>query len=62
MLSIEMDIILGISVKVDFEKSEVQYDGQSYTISPIGTVAQELILSGGLESWVSTKIRNQQQL
>jgi len=54
-------LLTGISVKVDFEKSVVQYDGQTYTISPIGTVAQELILSGGLESWVSTKIRNQQQ-
>lgn len=42
----------GIRAKINFPKSTLEADGKTYPISPVGTAAQELVLSGGLENWV----------
>lgn len=42
----------GIVAKINFRKSTLDADGKIYPISPVGTAAQELVLTGGLENWV----------
>ena len=46
----------GIRATVDFRKAVVVADGQTYAISPVGPAAQELIIAGGLESWVRQQL------
>lgn len=46
----------GARVKIDFSRSVVEYGGSQYKIPPIGVPAQELIISGGLETWVKGKL------
>ena len=43
-------------IKVDFSASVISFDGNEYPISPVGKAAQEIIVAGGLENWVKTKI------
>ncbi len=47
----------GIVATVDFRNSKILADGKEYAISPVGTAAQELILTGGLENWVKEKLQ-----
>ncbi len=42
----------GIRAKIDFKNSYIEAIGLKYSISPVGTAAQELIVAGGLEEWV----------
>ncbi len=46
----------GFEATVDFSRSEIIADGKRYPIDPVGPAAQELILSGGLESWVKARL------
>jgi homoaconitate hydratase len=43
-------------VKIDFENSLITFDGNEYTINPVGEAAQELIIVGGLENWVKNNL------
>lgn len=43
-------------VSVNFKKSELNANGKTVRISPIGQAAQDLILSGGLEKWVKKRL------
>lgn len=45
--------------KIDFKNSTIEFNGKSYTISPIGKVAQELTLYGGLEQWVTMQLQRE---
>jgi homoaconitate hydratase len=47
----------GIMAKIDFKKSVLTSDEKTYSISPVGTAAQELIVVGGLENWVKNKLK-----
>ncbi len=38
--------------EIDFAKATLTTVGKQYSLSPIGTPAQELIVAGGLEGWV----------
>ncbi|MDX9856832.1 MAG: homoaconitase [candidate division Zixibacteria bacterium] len=42
----------GICATLDFTQATLKTDDKEYPISPVGAAAQELVLSGGLESWV----------
>jgi homoaconitate hydratase len=42
--------------EIDFTKAEMKFENKTYTISPIGAAAQELIVIDGLENWVKEKI------
>ncbi|MDP6537988.1 MAG: homoaconitase [Planctomycetota bacterium] len=44
------------ALQVDFVGSKLTYDGESYPISRLGPAAQDLILAGGLEPLVRSKI------
>ncbi|MBR9976138.1 MAG: homoaconitase [Bacteroidetes bacterium] len=46
----------GLVANVDFRRSEILVDGMSFAIDPIGPAAQEIVLLGGLESWVRANI------
>jgi homoaconitate hydratase len=48
-----------ISALLDFKKSLLRTNGKSYTIIPLGLIAQELIVLGGLENWVKQKLKSQ---
>eukprot|EP00906_Rhabdomonas_costata_P005612 RCo008381 len=43
-------------VTVNFQTCTATFDGQSFPIPPLGPTAQELVLAGGLEPWVLTKL------
>ena len=45
-----------IRATIDFKRSVIDVDGKSYRISPIGIAAQELMVVGGLESWVKENL------
>jgi len=42
--------------KIDFKSSTLTFNGKEYSISPVGTAAQELIVVGGLENWVKNNL------
>jgi len=46
----------GKKILIDFENSLISMDNQHYPISPFGEAIQEVILAGGLESWIRTQI------
>jgi len=46
-----------ISTEINFKKSTLTAGDKNYSISPVGTAAQELIVIGGLENWVKNKIK-----
>ncbi len=48
----KLSVKTGIVAAVDVTASVVIADGKEYAISPVGTTAQEMILTDGLENWV----------
>ena len=52
----KLTIETGIKVNIDFKKSKIITNDSEYSISPVGTAAQELIVVGGLENWVKKQI------
>jgi len=47
----------GINASIDFKMSTLDAGGKTYSISPVGAAAQELIVVGGLENWVKDKLK-----
>ncbi len=45
-----------IQAKIDFRKSTLLADGKTYSISPVGAAAQELVVVEGLENWVKANM------
>ncbi len=52
----ELTIKTGATIKIDFENSSASIGTNFFPISSVGKIAQELILSGGLENWVKSNI------
>jgi len=48
----------GELVEINFNDSKIKFDNKIYKIPPVGSAAQELIISGGLENWVKTQLKN----
>tara|TARA_B100000315_G_scaffold188911_1_gene178683 strand:- start:11622 stop:13607 length:1986 start_codon:yes stop_codon:yes gene_type:complete len=48
-----------IKATVDFELSKIITEEKKYGFPPLGTTAQELIVCGGLENWVKSKIHKE---
>ncbi len=42
---------------LDFGKARLNYGGKTYRLGAVGTAAQELVLTDGLENWVKAKIK-----
>ena len=47
--------------EINFAESTIRCFEKSYAIDPIGKVAQELIVSEGLENWIRKKLQQHQQ-
>jgi len=52
----KLTIETGIKAKIDFKNSVIIAGDSKYSISPVGTAAQELVVVGGLENWVKEQI------
>ncbi|MCK5078021.1 MAG: homoaconitase, partial [Calditrichia bacterium] len=52
----KLTVASGIKAKIDFSSAKMEFDGKTYSLSPVGLAAQELVLSEGLENWVKEKI------
>lgn len=52
-----LTIKTGIIATIDFKNSKLIADDKEYSISPVGTAAQELIIVGGLENWVKRNLK-----
>lgn len=48
----KLTVKTGIAAVVDISASTITVDGKTYSISPVGSTAQEMILADGLEAWV----------
>lgn len=48
----KLTVRTGLIAKIDFRNSNIIVENKIYSFSPIGKVAQELIIEGGLENWV----------
>jgi homoaconitate hydratase len=46
-----------LEATIDFRNSVIKSNGKNYGIDPIGEAAQELIVAGGLESWVKKNLQ-----
>lgn len=46
----------GIIAHIDFHKTTLEADGQTYAIPPVGAAAQELVIAGSLEKWVEERL------
>jgi homoaconitate hydratase len=51
-----LTIRTGLKASISFKKSILKLDYKRYLVNPIGKVAQELILTGGLENWIKLQI------
>ncbi len=52
----KLTVRTGIEAKIDLAASKIITPGKEYSISPVGSTAQELILSEGLENWIKKRI------
>ncbi|HJL77881.1 MAG TPA: homoaconitase [Candidatus Marinimicrobia bacterium] len=47
---------IGIDAVIDFSASVIGINDTEYPLPPVGTAAQEMIVTGGLENWVKERI------
>ena len=52
----KLTVKTGRMAKIDFTTSSMAADELNYSFDPIGTAAQELIVTGGLEEWVKKNL------
>ena len=55
----KLSIKTGWEMKIKFKSCTITIGNKKYPISPVGTAAQELILTKGLENWVKERINNE---
>ena len=46
----------GMDATIDFTASVITVNDKEYSLSPVGSAAQEMIITGGLENWVKERI------
>ncbi|MCX7835448.1 MAG: homoaconitase [bacterium] len=52
----QLTIRLEEEISIHFASSTITFRDQSFSIGPVGTSAQELIVVGGLENWIRKKV------
>jgi homoaconitate hydratase len=52
----KLTVRTGITATLDFRTSRLTAADKVYRISPVGPAAQELVLAGGLETWVKMRL------
>ena len=51
-----LTVSTGHSATINFLSSSLSYNRKTYIYSPVGTAAQELVLTDGLENWVKERL------
>jgi hypothetical protein len=52
-----LTIVAEDPIAVDFISASLCYAGVKYELSPVGTAAQELVLTKGLENWIKIQMQ-----
>lgn len=52
----KLTVKTGMKASIDFVNSKIIMNKKEYSFDPVGKVAQELIVVGGLEKWVKSKL------
>ncbi len=52
----KLTVKTGLIAAIDIRKSTLIAGGKTYPIDPVGATAQELVLAGGLETWVQKNL------
>ena len=52
----KLTVKTGLNAKIDFKNSQITVGDKTYAFNPVGKAAQELIVLGGLENWVKSKL------
>ena len=55
----KLSVKTGWKIQVDFRNCIISIEENRYPISAVGTAAQELILTKGLENWIKERINNE---
>jgi homoaconitate hydratase len=55
----KLTVRTGLVAALDIRSSSLTVNGKAYPTSSVGPAAQELILEGGLESWVKNRLRTE---
>jgi homoaconitate hydratase len=53
----QLTIRTGVKVVIDFAKSEIRSEKNRYAFSPLGRVAQQLVVLGGFENLILAQLR-----
>jgi homoaconitate hydratase len=53
----KLTVRTGIPARIDFQRAVLIADGKEYPVAAVGAAAQELVLTGGLESWVKGNLQ-----
>lgn len=53
----ELTLLAEVPVAVDFARSEIRFDGHTFTFSALGEVPQALVIAGGTESMIRRVLR-----
>ncbi|MCH8286247.1 homoaconitase [candidate division KSB1 bacterium] len=54
----KLTIRTGLHAVINFSIAMVHVDGVDYPIGPVGPTAQQLLIDGGLESWIKKRLKN----
>ncbi len=52
----KLTVATGWKATIDFSKAELTINDKTYSLSPVGAAAQELVIAGGLENWVKNNL------
>jgi len=52
----KLTVATGWKATIDFSKAELMINDKTYSLSPVGAAAQELVIAGGLENWVKNNL------
>ena len=53
-----LTIRTGRRARVDFGRARIESDGKTYPFSPLGAVAQELVVKGGFEAVIKERLES----
>ena len=52
----KLTVLTELEAEIDFKNSKIIAGDKEYSINPLGTAAQELVVVGGLENWVKNNL------
>ncbi|MCB9219889.1 MAG: homoaconitase [Ignavibacteriales bacterium] len=52
----KLTVAIDSKAHLDYVSSQLLFDGKEYSFAPVGAAAQELVIAGGLESWIKNNL------